>query len=56
LTVKEAVDAAIVPYEVRIGELEFQVKRTECTILWLKVGIGVFLGAEVGLLILAVVK
>lgn len=56
LTVKEAIDAAIVPYKARIGELSLQVKRQECTIVWLKVGMGVSLGAAVGLGIWAMVK
>jgi hypothetical protein len=48
-TVKEAVEAAVAPYKA-------VVKRQEGTILWLKVGIGVSLGAAVGLGLWAVLK
>ena len=60
LTVEEAVlaavDAAVVPWQVRVTELELKVQKKDRQIVWLKVGIGVSLGGVGSALIWALLK
>ena len=55
-TVKEAVEAAVAPYKIKIEQQGIIIVRRDRTIVWLKIGLGVSLGASLSLGLYAILK